>query len=214
MSPAQPDRRGAEQLAVLDSWSRRSTFRSGADTRPGPPPEWPDEELRGLRDSVCSTVPHDDDPYWTSNDVWVGCVEINPLTTYEEGSAARNLQIKMRVISRGNAADVWRYYKSRDGELNSLLNATSGTRIRVIDTKISKGSVEIIIVISIGTAVLGLGLGSLILGLVQMIFSNDAVRTRIHDAAVDAAAFVQKLTYRIRDFFRGLGGGAPRPFPS
>lgn len=191
--------------------SQRKTQQFGTESShsappPEPPPLWPEHELQSLRIAVCATAPPNNHIYWKSNNVWVGCTEINACTSYEPRSAVRNLEIHLKVVGRQGCGDIWAYYLDKDKMLRDLISqCISGGRIQAVETRITKGSVEIILIVAI--LALAVSLAGLFLSVLQAIASHDRIKANFHDWRADCKAYIDKLKYRLSLLFGDFGGG-------
>lgn len=167
---------------------------------------WPVEELAVLRQAVCRAPPAASDAYWKSNTVWVGCTEVDVHDGCEKDSEFSNLKVKIKVVSRGDVEDSWAYYQ-RDAETlrRQVEQAATGGHVRIVDLKIYKGSVTLVLIISI--VKITSAVGALVLGVMTALANYDKSKAGFNDARVDCKAFIDKVIYRVSEFFGGLGRG-------
>lgn len=168
------------------------------------PPFVTDGQLQIARERLCASVPESSDPFWSSNDYWIGCTGIESLGSYSSDSKLRDIEVTLKVVGRPGLEPWDVYLQNKEAIERAVAEVAKCGQLRVESVKFTKGSVTIALVLAIVQA--AIGIGGIVVAVLDLLARYPQVKRGFEDMIVDLEALNKKLSARLSNFFFGFSG--------
>jgi len=182
---------------IIDAARRPSPAPRPPSRDSEPERDWRADELRLLRAEICRQAPPRDNEYWTTNSVWVGCTDA---VMDKSAGTGDFVKLTLKVETQQDSDDLWSYYESRKAEiLSAIRSGIPSGNIRIVGTKVERGSVSIFVIIQIT-----IGLASLVIAILS---NYDNIKKNFKRAMPLIKQYASDAIASLKRLFGGFGFG-------